>query len=274
MSATPASASAELSIPPFALNDAMLYVSTVATGSFTAAAERHGITPSGVSRAITRLERTIGVRLLVRTTRRLRMTEEGELFYENCREALALMANAADLASESSTSLKGLLRVGVLSIVGTHFVVPMLPNLLTLHPELSVQLVRVSSGEDFYSQQVDCALLPVNLVDSGLVGRELRPGRMVVVATPEYISRYGAPELPADLLGHRCITLVQSDGQERPWQFRPEATLRSRSTCESAAGSGPTTWSRSWPRRLRGSASPRCRTCRCSRRLPAVGWWC
>jgi DNA-binding transcriptional LysR family regulator len=175
-----------------------------------------------VSRAFSRLERTVGVRLLVRTTRRLRMTEEGELFFENCREGLALMVNAADLASESSTSLKGLLRIGVLSIVGTHFIVPMLPNLLTLHPELSVQLVRVATAEDFYTQQVDCALLPVNLVDSGLAGRELRPGRMVVVATPEYIARHGAPELPEDLQEHRCITMVQADGQERPWQFTPE----------------------------------------------------
>ena len=99
------------------------------------------------------------------------------------------MANAADLASESSTSLKGLLRVGVLSIVGTHFVVPMLPNLLTLHPELSVQLVRVSSGEDFYSQQVDCALL------AGQPGG-LGPRRKGVAARPDGGGRSPGVHLP------------------------------------------------------------------------------
>jgi LysR family transcriptional regulator for bpeEF and oprC len=210
---------ADFPVPSFTLNDALLFVSTVALGSFTAAAERHGITPSGVSRAISRLERTIGVRLLVRTTRRLRLTEEGELFYESCREAIGLMTHAGELVSESSTSLKGLLRVGLLSILGTHYIVPMLPNLLTLHPQLSIQLVRVVSVEDFYARQVDCALLPGNLMESTLAGRELRPGRMVVVATPEYIARHGAPREPSDLHAHSCITLVQQDGQELPYLF-------------------------------------------------------
>ena len=212
----------DLPVPPFALNDALLFVSTVATGSFTAAAERHGITPSGVSRAVTRLERTLGIRLLVRTTRRLRLSEEGELFYESCRDGIGMMANAADLASESSTSLSGHLKIGLLSIIGTHFVVPMLPNLLTLHPHLSVQLVRITSVEDYFSRQVDCALLPGDVVGATLAGRELRPGRIVLAASPHYLERHGAPESLSELQQHRCITLVQHDGQEQPWLFKSE----------------------------------------------------
>jgi DNA-binding transcriptional LysR family regulator len=133
------------------------------------------------------------------------------------------MGTAAELASESSTSLKGLLRVGLLSIIGTHLIVPMLPNLLTLHPQLSVQLVRVTTVAEFYSHQVDCALLPSNLIEPTLAGRELRPGRMVVTATQGYIDRHGLPKSPSDLLRHHCITLVQSDGHERPWLFKPES---------------------------------------------------
>ena len=212
----------DLPVPPFALNDALLFVSTVATGSFTAAAERHGITPSGVSRAVTRLERTLGIRLLVRTTRRLRLSEEGEIFYESCRDGIGMMANAADLASESSTSLSGHLKIGLLSIIGTHFVVPMLPNLLTLHPHLSVQLVRITSVEDYFSRQVDCALLPGDVVGATLAGRELRPGRIVLAASPHYLERHGAPESLSELQQHRCITLVQHDGQEQPWLFKSE----------------------------------------------------
>ena len=218
----PTIASQDLSVPPFALNDALLFVATVTSGSFTAAAERHDITPSGVSRAITRLEKTLGVRLLARTTRRLRLTEEGELFYENCREGIGLMANAADLASESSSSLSGHLRIGLLSVIGTHFIMPMMPNLLTLHPQLSVQFVRVTSVEDFFSRQVDCALLPGDNVGATLAGRELRPGRLVVVASPDYIARFGRPQDPSDLHRHRCISLVLPDGQEQPWLFKPE----------------------------------------------------
>ena len=92
-------------------------------------------------------------------------------------------------------------------------VVPMLPNLLTLHPHLSVQLVRITSVEDFFSRQVDCALLPGDVVGATLAGRELRPGRIVLVASPDYLSRHGKPEQPSELQRHRCITLVQHDGQ-------------------------------------------------------------
>ena len=211
--------SGDLAIPPFAMSDAQLFVSTVVGGSFTAAAERHGITPSGASRALARLERVIGVRLLVRTTRRLRMTEEGELFFENCRDALVLMSKAADLASESSVSLRGVLRIGLWSIVGTHRIVPMLPRLLAQHPHLSIQLVRVTSVAEFYSRQVDCALLPGEMLESSLAGRELPSVRMVLVATPEYIARHGTPAHPEDLPAHHCITLVQPDGVEFNWMF-------------------------------------------------------
>jgi DNA-binding transcriptional LysR family regulator len=211
--------STELAIPPFDMSDALLFVSTVMIGTFTAAAERHGISPSGVSRALNRLERVMGVRLLVRTTRRLRMTEEGELFFESCRDAIALMSKAADLAGESSTSLQGVLRIGLWSIVGTHRIVPMLPRLLALHPRLSIQLVRVTSVAEFYSRQVDCALLPGEMMESGLAGRELPSVRMVLVATPQYIARHGSPVNPGDLLAHHCITLDQPDGMEFNWVF-------------------------------------------------------
>jgi DNA-binding transcriptional LysR family regulator len=214
----------DLAIPPFDMSDALLFVSTVMIGTFTAAAERHGISPSGVSRALNRLERVMGVRLLVRTTRHLRMTEEGELFFENCRDAIALMAKAADLAGESNASLQGLLRIGLWSIVGTHRIVPMLPRLLAQHPRLSIQLVRVTSVPEFYSRQVDCALLPGEMMESSLAGRELPSVRMVLVATPGYVARHGSPAHPEDLMAHDCITLVQPDGTEFNWLFgRPGA---------------------------------------------------
>jgi DNA-binding transcriptional LysR family regulator len=214
----------DLEIPPFVMNDALLFASTVMSGSFTAAAERHGITPSGVSRALTRLERVIGVRLLVRTTRRLRMTEEGELFFESCREAIALMSRAAERASESNASLRGILRIGLWSIVGTHRIVPMLPRLLAQNPHLTVQLVRVTSAAEFYSRQVDCALLPGEMLESGLAGRELLSVRMVLVAAPGYLERHGLPEHPEELKAHHCITLVQPDGVEFTWLFSQPGT--------------------------------------------------
>lgn len=209
----------EPAVPNFSMNDALLFVSTVTQGSFTGAAERHGITASGVSRAITRLERAVGVRLLVRTTRRLRLTDEGEVFFEHCRDGIGLMAEGAELAGETSASLRGQLSIGLMSVMGTHLLVPLLPNLLAQHPQLSIRLVRMTSVAEFYERHVDCALLPGNQMDATLAGRELRPGRLVVVAAPDYLRRHGAPSHPAEVHQHHCITLDQADGQEYPWQF-------------------------------------------------------
>lgn len=208
-----------LAAPPFALADASLFVATVDAGSFSAAANGSGLTASGVSKAVSRLERALGVRLLVRTTRRLRLTDEGHLFYERCREGLALMHQAGELATETSRQLKGLLRIGVPPTVGIHLMMPMLHEFLRRHTELSVQLVQLQTLADFYSLRVDCAIVIGEVDDATLAGRKVGGSKLATVAAPAYLAHRPAPRTLEDFAAHECITLIDAQGSEWPWRF-------------------------------------------------------
>ncbi|MBN9426969.1 MAG: LysR family transcriptional regulator [Burkholderiales bacterium] len=212
-------AATPLPTPPFALADATLFVATVDAGSFSGAAADGGLTASGVSKAVSRLERDLGVRLLVRSTRRLRMTDEGHLFYERCREGLALMQQAGELATETSRQLKGLLRIGVPPTIGIHLMMPMLHEFLRTHTELSVQLVQLQTLADFYSQRVDCAVVIGEVDDATLAGRKIGGSKLATVAAPSYLARRLAPRTLDELAAHDCITLVDAQGSEWPWRF-------------------------------------------------------
>ncbi len=206
-------------IPPFAMDDAMLFTSAVATGSFTAAAELHSITASGVSKAVSRLERALSVRLLLRTTRSLRLTEEGALFHERCEAALRLMDEAAEAATESNRSLYGVLRIGMPAELGTRVAAPQLAPFLDAHPGLSVQFVQMTHVSEFFARRVDCAVVIGAVDDPLLAGRPLGTAELAIVASPAYVKRHGRPRTFDDLAGHRLITLTSEDGTEQPWRF-------------------------------------------------------
>ena len=232
--------------PPFAMADALLFCGTVESGSFSAAAERHGLTASGVSKAVARLERVLGVRLLVRTTRRLRLTDEGALFFDKCREALALMNQAAQLATETSRSLRGSLRLGVPPALATHVIIPLLREFLGQHPELHVELVRMTQVSEFYALRVDCAIVIGRLDDATLAARELGSGVQATVASPGYLRRRGRPASVADLARHDCLARIGADGARVPWvflsdegaaplQYLPQGRLAAEETAQSVA---------------------------------------
>ncbi len=209
-------------IPGFSLPDALLFVSAVDEGSFRAAADRHGITASGVSKAVARLERTLGVKLLVRSTRRLRLTDEGQLFHERSREALALMHDAAELASDTSRSMKGTLRLGLPTEIGSELVIPLLREFLPLHPELHVELVPMMRVGEFYEHRVDCAVVMGDVNDATLAGRRLGASALATVAAPGYLARRCPPASPEELARFDCITLLDEHGHPEPWRFRAE----------------------------------------------------
>ncbi len=204
---------------PFSFADAWLFVATVDAGSFRAAADACGLTASGVSKAVSRLEKELGLTLLVRTTRRLRLTDEGALFHERCRDALALLLEAREVATETSRSLKGLLRLGLPPMLGSEIVIPLLRTFLPLHPELSVQLVGMTQASEFFERRVDCAIVTGALDDPTLAGRRLGEGRRITVASPEYLGRRPGPANPGELAKFDCITLVDPMGREAPWLF-------------------------------------------------------
>lgn len=180
-----------------------VFARVVQDGGFSAAARNLDLTPSAVSKLIARLEHRLGARLLTRTTRALRLTEEGEAYH---RAALRVLQdlNDADLAVASGV-VRGRLRVSVSVPFGQTIVVPALPDFLARYPDTSVDLSLSDDIVDLLANQTDVAIRVGNLPDSALVARKLAQTPRTLVASPAYLARMGTPESPADLPRHNCI---------------------------------------------------------------------
>ncbi|MFH0133453.1 LysR family transcriptional regulator [Variovorax sp. VaC1] len=209
---------------PISEADARVFVTVADAGSFTAAAALHAMTPSAVSKAIGRLEADLGVRLLVRTTRALHLTEEGMAFHERCARAFSLLAEAAEEAGAGTRAVAGTVRIGAPSLFGTFLIAPLLPALLARHPKLRVEIVSTTRLSDVFDLGLDLAIAVGALPDSSLVAKPLGQGQFVTVAAPGYLKAAGTtprrPLRPEDLLAHRCIAYTRPDGREEPWNFQ------------------------------------------------------
>lgn len=204
---------------PIVEADARVFVTVASVGSFTAAAALHAMSPSAVSKAISRLESALGISLLARTTRKLRLTDEGAAFRERCAKAFDLLAEAVEEANAGASAI-GSVRVGLPPLFGTYLVAPLLPKLLALHPRLRVELVTLVRLSDFIDAGVDCAIAVGELPDSSLIARPLGHGVFVTVASPAYLQEHGTPARPEQLQAHLRIGFTRADGQENPWWFR------------------------------------------------------
>lgn len=173
-------------------------------GSFTRAARDMGLSQPSVSRVIGELEARLGVKLLLRTTRRLTLTAAGEKFLERAREILAELDNAED-AARGVDSLRGTIRVALPAVFGTREVIPRLPEFLERHPLLRMELRVSDAYQDLVAEGVDVAIRLGPLSDSTFGVRKLATLRRYVVAAPAYLKARGAPKSPADLANHDCI---------------------------------------------------------------------
>lgn len=181
-----------------------VFARVVQDGGFSAAARSLDLTPSAVSKLIGRLERRLGTRLLVRTTRSLTPTEEGEAFY---RAALRIVRdlNDAELAASGGT-IRGRLRVNASVPFGTMFVAPALAAFVERHPHLVVDLSLTDGIVDLVAERADVAIRMGDLPDSSLIARRLGQSRRVVCAAPSYLEKWGIPLVPTDLERHDCLT--------------------------------------------------------------------
>lgn len=194
----------------------------VDTGTFVGAAEVVGMSPPGVSRAIARLEKRLGIRLFNRTTRSVSLTEEGRHFYERVIPHLAGLEEAAITASGSASTVRGKLRVNLdpvcyRAILGEH-----LDRFMDTHPELEIEFIARDSLGDLVTEGFDLALRFGKPGNSTLVARKLLDTGVVTVAAPAYIARYGRPASPQDLQdsAHRCLEFRDSTtGKPFPWEF-------------------------------------------------------
>jgi DNA-binding transcriptional LysR family regulator len=188
--------------------DLATFLRVVELGSFAAAAEEAGITASGLSRIVTRLEDRLGVRLLHRTTRRLTLTQEGETYAARARDILATIEAAEAEVTAGRGRPRGLLRINTGTAFAKHRLAAMLPGFLADHPEISVDLSVTDRRIDPVADQVDVTIRVGPLDESPLIAVRIGEVRRVIAASPAYLARHGAPRCPADLAAHNCLVMT------------------------------------------------------------------
>lgn len=203
----------------------LAFARSVELGGFSAAARDLRLTPSAVSRLVTRLEDRLGVRLLNRTTRKLALTPEGEAYLQRSLRILSDIAEAEAEVAEFRTRPRGWLRVNVGTAFGMHALLPALPEFLARHPEVEVDLTVTDRVVDLMEDGADLGIRSGMLADSSLVARKICDLDRVIVASPAYLRRRGTPRRPDDLAAHNCLRLANFPALWR-WPFDTSSGVR------------------------------------------------
>lgn len=187
--------------------DMSIFVRVVERGSFAAVAEEVGLTPSGISKLVTRLEDRLGVKLLQRTTRQLSLTPEGEIYLARSRDILATIEAAEAEVTAARGKPRGLIRVNTGTAFGKHMLTPALPAFFARYPDISMELSIADRRVDLIAEQADVAIRTGQLGDSSLVSRRITGMHRVICASPAYLARHGTPQTASDLVHHNCLKL-------------------------------------------------------------------
>ena len=196
------------------------FVSVAQRGSLTGAARALALAPAIIGRRLDALEARLGVKLLLRTTRRLSLTHEGSAFLEDCQRLLADLANAEASVSAGGVQASGHLRVTAPGGFGRRHVAPLVPLFRELHPEVTISLNLSDRLVDMATEGFDCAVRVGDMPDSSLVSVRLADNRRLCVATPAFLARHGRPQQPSDLARFDCLTLSSDASQTRGWAFQ------------------------------------------------------
>jgi DNA-binding transcriptional LysR family regulator len=202
------------------LDDLTVFVRTADRGSLSAAARELEISPALASAAVKRLEGELKLRLFARTTRSLRLTEEGEHYLRHAREALRLLKEGHDALIQGKETLGGTLKISMPSDLGRNMVVGWLDEFQALYPKVSLQLGISDRVSDMYRQPVDIAIRYGAQEDSSLIALPLAPeNRRVLVASPDYIKQHGKLNALDDLARHNCLRFMLDDVIHDRWSF-------------------------------------------------------
>jgi DNA-binding transcriptional LysR family regulator len=196
------------------------FVSVATRGSLTAAAKAEGVAPAIMGRRLDALEGRLGVKLLVRTTRRISLTHEGSAFLEDCQRLLTDFANAEASVSAGGVKASGHLRITAPAGFGRRHVAPLVTRFRAQHSDVTISLNLSDRVVDLAGEDFDCAVRVGDMPDSSLVSVRMADNRRLCVATPAYLKRYGTPQQPADLARFDCLTLSSDSSQTRGWAFR------------------------------------------------------
>ena len=196
------------------------FVSVAQRGSLAGAARALGLAPAIIGRRLDALEAHLGIKLLLRTTRRLSLTNEGSAFLEDCQRLLADLATAEASVSAGGLQATGHLRITAPAGFGRRHIAPLVPLFRELHPEVTISLNLSDRLVDMAVEGFDCAVRVGDMPDSSLVSVRLADNRRLCVATPAFLARHGVPQKPTDLARFQCLTLSSDASQTRGWAFK------------------------------------------------------
>jgi len=197
--------------------DAMqIFVRVAELASFTKAADSLGLPKASISTAVQQLETLLGARLLHRTTRKVHMTQDGQVYYERCKDLLADMDELEGLFQLGASNLSGRLRVDMPSGMAKALVIPRLPQLLAQHPQLQVEISSTDRRVDVIREGFDCVIRVGKLSDSSLIARPLGALKLLNCVSPEYLLRCGTPHTLDDLEQHHLVHYVTTLGSKSP----------------------------------------------------------
>jgi DNA-binding transcriptional LysR family regulator len=207
------------------LKEIETFVAVASRGSLVGAARAEGVSPAVVGRRLDALESRLGVKLTLRTTRRLSLTPEGSAFFEDCQRLLGDWAQAEASVSAGGLQASGLLRITAPAGFGRRHVAPLVPEFLAAHPDLRLSLNLSDRIVDIVHENFDCAVRVGDLPDSSLISQRLAENRRLCVASPTYLQRAGRPQHPQELARHQCLALSSEASQSRGWAFRVDGQL-------------------------------------------------
>jgi DNA-binding transcriptional LysR family regulator len=218
-----------------------VFISAIELKSFSAAADRMQLTPSAVSKIVSRLEDRLGVRLINRTTRRISATPEGEAYFNGAKYIVAEIDEMEAAVGQSSTRPKGLLRVNTGTAFGVHHLMPKLPLFLERYPEINVSVEITDRRIDIVGEKADLAIRTGPVGEETLIARGIAEMQRVICASPGYLERMGTPQRPEDLAQHACLLISDQPSLNR-WPFRGTdgapmlLEVRGRATANTADG--------------------------------------
>jgi len=201
------------------LRSMQVFTAAATAGSFAAAAQELGLSPVMVGKHVQALEQQLGARLIERTTRRQVLTEIGAVYLERCRDVLAGVAAADQVAEHLRSEPQGSLRISAPVTYGERRLMAVIGAYSALYPQVSIDLMLNNRVVDMADEGVDIAFRSGPLADTGLIARPLRPGRTLIAASPDYLARRGTPRHPSDLASHNCLLFAGSGG-DPVWRLR------------------------------------------------------
>jgi LysR family transcriptional activator of dmlA len=227
------------------LSDLEFFVRLVHQGSLAALARELGVTPPAVTTRLAQLEKRLGVRLLNRTTRRISVTHEGEMYLATGGRLLAELQELEQAISSSKAVPKGLLRVNATFGFGRRHIAPAIVEFARRYPEVEVQLELTDRSVNLADQAFDIGIWFGTIPDSRMVARRIVRNRRLLCASPEYLTMHGVPATPRDLQTHRCIILRESDAAFGTWHLSrgsKQETVKVRGTMSTNDGETGVVW--------------------------------